>query len=55
MTVAANIGYGMKARGENPTAIQTAVAKASRIVALNKLLERRAKELSGGQRPGVGA
>ena len=53
MSVAANIGYGMKARGESPAAIHTAVAKAARIVALDKLLERRPKELSGGQRQRV--
>ena len=53
MNVAANIGYGMKARGESPDAIKTAVAKAARIVALDKLLERRPKELSGGQRQRV--
>jgi multiple sugar transport system ATP-binding protein len=53
MNVAANIGYGMKARGEKPEAIQAAVAKAARIVALDKLLERRPKELSGGQRQRV--
>ena len=53
MTVAANIGYGMKARGETAAAIQTAVAKAARIVALDKLLDRRPKELSGGQRQRV--
>ncbi len=53
MNVAANIGYGMKARGEKPEAIQKAVAKAARIVALDKLLERRPKELSGGQRQRV--
>jgi multiple sugar transport system ATP-binding protein len=53
MNVAANIGYGMKARGEKPEAIQTAVAKAAKIVALDKLLERRPKELSGGQRQRV--
>jgi multiple sugar transport system ATP-binding protein len=53
MNVAANIGYGMKARGEAPAAIQAAVAKAAKIVALDKLLERRPKELSGGQRQRV--
>jgi multiple sugar transport system ATP-binding protein len=53
MNVAANIGYGMKARGETAAAIQAAVAKAARIVALDKLLERRPKELSGGQRQRV--
>jgi multiple sugar transport system ATP-binding protein len=53
MNVAANIGYGMKARGESAEVIQTAVAKAARIVALDKLLERRPKELSGGQRQRV--
>ena len=53
MTVAANIGYGMKARGENPQAIEKAVTKAARIVALDTLLQRRPKELSGGQRQRV--
>ena len=53
MNVAANIGYGMKARGEKPAAIQAAVNRAARIVALDKLLERRPKELSGGQRQRV--
>ena len=53
MNVAANIGYGMKARGETREVIEAAVAKAAKIVALDKLLERRPKELSGGQRQRV--
>ena len=53
MNVAANIGYGMKARGEPAETIEKAVAKAARIVALDKLLDRRPKELSGGQRQRV--
>jgi multiple sugar transport system ATP-binding protein len=53
MTVAANIGYGMKARGETPAAIEAAVNKAAKTVALENLLARRPKALSGGQRQRV--
>jgi multiple sugar transport system ATP-binding protein len=53
MSVAANIGYGMKARGETAEAINIAVAKAAKTVALDNLLERRPKQLSGGQRQRV--
>ena len=53
MSVAANIGYGMKARGESPDAIEAAVQKAAKTVALDGLLQRRPKQLSGGQRQRV--
>ena len=53
MSVAANIGYGMKARGESADAIEAAVQKAAKTVALDGLLQRRPKQLSGGQRQRV--
>jgi multiple sugar transport system ATP-binding protein len=53
MTVAENIGYGMKVRGTSATEIDTAVKNAARILNLEPYLERRPKQLSGGQRQRV--
>jgi multiple sugar transport system ATP-binding protein len=53
MTVAANIGYGMKVRGVPRGKIEKSVAEAAQIVGLSHLLERRPKHLSGGQRQRV--
>lgn len=53
MTVAANIGYGMKTRGHTAEAVQAATLRAAGVVGLENLLNRRPKELSGGQRQRV--
>ncbi|MBD0415617.1 ABC transporter ATP-binding protein [Oryzicola mucosus] len=53
MTVAENIGYGMKVRGTSKDEIAKAVANAARILNLNDYLERKPSALSGGQRQRV--
>jgi len=53
MTVAENIGYGMRVRGAAKAEIDAAVGNAARILGLERLLERRPKNLSGGQRQRV--
>lgn len=53
MTVAENIGYGMKVRGTRKAEITEAVANAARILNLNAYLERKPGALSGGQRQRV--
>jgi ABC-type sugar transport system ATPase subunit len=49
MTVAENLGFGLKIRGVPPTEIAARVANASQLLGLADLLERRPKQLSGGQ------
>ncbi len=53
MTVAENIGYGMKVRGTPKDEIAKAVANAARILNLNAYLDRKPSALSGGQRQRV--
>jgi len=53
MTVAQNIGYGMKVRKVPKDEINAAVLKAAQILDLEAYLERRPKNLSGGQRQRV--
>ncbi|MBX5174415.1 sn-glycerol-3-phosphate ABC transporter ATP-binding protein UgpC [Rhizobium sp. NZLR1b] len=53
MTVAENIGYGMKVRGMPKEDIDTAVANAARILNLGAYLNRKPSALSGGQRQRV--
>ncbi|SEN75300.1 carbohydrate ABC transporter ATP-binding protein, CUT1 family [Paracoccus alcaliphilus] len=53
MTVAQNIGFGLKMRGEAPATIAEKVAEAARILQLEELLDRRPGQLSGGQRQRV--
>lgn len=53
MTVADNIGYGMKVRGESRLEIRKAVENVARILELDRYLDRRPKQLSGGQRQRV--
>src|SRR5690606_34399913 len=53
MTVAQNIGFGLKMRGEQPQMIAEKVAEAARILQLEDLLDRRPGQLSGGQRQRV--
>ncbi|TDQ83224.1 carbohydrate ABC transporter ATP-binding protein (CUT1 family) [Dongia mobilis] len=53
MTVAENIGYGMRVRGTPKSEIDAAVKDAARILNLDPYLDRRPKQLSGGQRQRV--
>ena len=53
MTVADNIGYGMKVRGMSKPEIATRIGEAARILGLEPYLDRRPKQLSGGQRQRV--
>jgi len=52
-TVAANIGFPLKMRGEKAAAIKERVAEAARTLGLEDLLERYPRQLSGGQRQRV--
>ena len=53
MTVAENMGFGLKMTGHPRAEIDTKVAEASRILKLDDYLSRKPKALSGGQRQRV--
>jgi len=53
MTVAENMGFGLKMTGHPKAEIDAKVAEAARILRLDALLHRRPKALSGGQRQRV--
>ncbi|HEY8595360.1 MAG TPA: sn-glycerol-3-phosphate ABC transporter ATP-binding protein UgpC [Devosiaceae bacterium] len=53
MTVAQNMGFGLKMTGSPRDEIRRRVDKAAAILHLEQLLERRPKQLSGGQRQRV--
>ena len=53
MTVAQNIGFGLKMRKINAAEIADRVAKAAQILQIEPLLDRKPAELSGGQRQRV--
>ena len=53
MTVAQNMGYGLRIRGIERATIEARVASAAKILELEPLLGRRPRELSGGQRQRV--
>ena len=53
MTVAENIGFGLKLRKVPRTDIDRRVMEAAKMLGLDELLERRPKQLSGGQRQRV--
>ena len=53
MSVAQNIGFGLKMRGEPPEEIRRKVAEAAEVLQLEELLDRRPGQLSGGQRQRV--
>ena len=52
MSVFDNMAYGLKIRGVAKAEIVKRVAEAARILELEKLLERKPRELSGGQQIG---
>ena len=49
LTVARNMGFGLKMRGMDRGEIDRRVKEAAKILAVDHLLERRPKELSGGR------
>ena len=53
MTVASNMGYGLKIRGMSKSAIEEKVNAAAKLLQLEALLDRKPRELSGGQRQRV--
>ena len=53
MTVAENMGFGLKLAGSSKDEIATAVKRAAEILQIEPLLDRRPKTLSGGQRQRV--
>ena len=53
MTVAENMGFGLKMTGHPRAEIEAKVAEAARILKLEPLLDRKPKALSGGQRQRV--
>ncbi len=53
MTVAENIGFGLKLRKMDKADIRKRVDEAARMLGLDELLDRRPKQLSGGQRQRV--
>ena len=53
MTVAENMGFGLKMTGSDPALIRQRVETAARILHLEPLLDRKPKQLSGGQRQRV--
>ena len=53
MTVAENMGFGLKMTGHPEAEVDRKVAEAAKILQLEQLLERKPKALSGGQRQRV--
>lgn len=53
MTVADNMGFGLKMNGHSKSEIQNKVSEASKILKLDDYLSRKPKALSGGQRQRV--
>ena len=53
MTVAENMGFGLKMTGHPKSEVAAKVAEAARVLQLGELLERKPKALSGGQRQRV--
>ncbi|MBM9466444.1 ABC transporter ATP-binding protein [Nakamurella leprariae] len=53
MTVAENIGYGLKIRRMDKTEIRRRVERAAEMLELGPMLDRKPKQLSGGQRQRV--
>ena len=53
MTVAENMGFGLRLRGSSKSEIETTVTEAASVLGLTHLLERSPKQLSGGQRQRV--
>ena len=53
MSVAENLAFGLKLRGQSTTEVQRRVADAASMLGLESMLNKRPKEMSGGQRQRV--
>jgi multiple sugar transport system ATP-binding protein len=53
MSVRQNLGFGLKMRGADRSAVDAAVTRTAGILQIESLLDRKPKELSGGQRQRV--
>ena len=53
MSVAQNMGYGLKIAGVSKAEIESKVCNAAKLLQLNELLDRKPRQLSGGQRQRV--
>ena len=53
MSVAQNMGYGLKIAGASKAEIESKVCNAAKLLQLNELLDRKPRQLSGGQRQRV--
>ncbi len=53
LTVAENIGFGLKVRRTDPAKIQAQVQRVAQMLAISHLLQRKPKQLSGGQQQRV--
>ncbi len=53
MSVAENLAFGLKLRGESPAEIERRVHAAAEMLGLKEMLQRRPRQLSGGQRQRV--
>jgi len=53
MTVAQNMGFGLKMNGVDPNEVKRKVEEAAKTLQLDQLLDRKPKNLSGGQRQRV--
>jgi ABC-type sugar transport system ATPase subunit len=53
MTVAANMGFGLRMRGVAKSEIHRVVLETARLLGIEELLDRKPRELSGGQRQRV--
>src|SRR5690606_32797267 len=53
LSVADNIGFGLKVRGSDKAAIRAKVEETARLLELTELLDRKPGRLSGGQRQRV--
>jgi multiple sugar transport system ATP-binding protein len=53
MTVAENLGFGLKMRGVSKRLIRERIEEAARLLGIEELLARKPRELSGGQRQRV--
>src|SRR3979411_1966123 len=52
MTVAENLSFSLKLRGQSRAEIERRVRESAEVLGLADLLQRRPRQLSGGQRPG---
>jgi multiple sugar transport system ATP-binding protein len=53
MTVAQNLGFGLRMRGASRAVIEERTLEAARLLGITELLDRKPRELSGGQRQRV--